>query len=199
MWTVACNSKVKKPIHHISINPFKDERLTDKDVLKIIERAEQKYGYKPGEHQRVIVEHVLNGRQHFHVMWNRVSMKTGKAVWPGEHWKKSKQVCREMERELGLKRPMPRRVKRMHAIKPRYSPKRNSLVLCSIRNPAPPYWIMPWRPVVRPEAPQRPVRINGNTSGMCEAQRIDLLAAMEGRMTWREYFQKWGEGVGPRL
>jgi hypothetical protein len=115
MWAVASNTKAKKPLHHISINPFKDERLTDKQVLKIVVRAEQKYGYKPGEHQRVIVEHVLNGRQHFHVMWNRVSLATGKAVWPGEHWKKSKQVCREMERELGLKRPMPKRVKRIWA------------------------------------------------------------------------------------
>lgn len=113
MWVVACNSKVKKPLHHISINPFRDERLTDEQVLKIIERAEQKCGYKPGDHQRVIVEHIKDGRQHFHVMWNRVSMDTGKAVWPGHHWKKSKQVAREMEKELGLKRPTPRRFKRM--------------------------------------------------------------------------------------
>jgi hypothetical protein len=82
MWTVACNGKAKKPLHHISINPFKDERLTDQQVLKIVKRCEEKYGYKPDDHQRVIVEHVLNGRQHFHVIWNRISMRTGKAVWP---------------------------------------------------------------------------------------------------------------------
>ena len=46
-------------------------------------------------------------------MWCRVSLKTGKAVWPGEHWKKSKQIAREMERDLGLKRPTPRRFKKM--------------------------------------------------------------------------------------
>jgi len=111
MWAVACNSKCKKPLHHISINPFKDERLKDEEVLKIVTCAEQKYGYKPGDHQRVIVEHIKDGRQHFHVMWNRVSLKTGKAVWPGEHWKKSKQTAREMEKELGLKRPTPKRFK----------------------------------------------------------------------------------------
>lgn len=27
MWEVASNSKAKKPLHHISINPMKDERL----------------------------------------------------------------------------------------------------------------------------------------------------------------------------
>ena len=58
MWVVACNTKCQKPIHHISINPFSDERLTDEQVLKIVERAEQKYGYKHNLHQRVIVEHI---------------------------------------------------------------------------------------------------------------------------------------------
>ncbi len=115
MWTVASTSRVKKPLHHISINPFKDERLTDEQVLKIVERCEEKYGYKSGNHQRVIVEHIKDERQHFHVMWNRVSLATGKAVWPGHHWKKSKQAAREMEKELGLKCPMPRRVKRIWA------------------------------------------------------------------------------------
>jgi hypothetical protein len=111
MWTVSCKSRVQKPLHHISINPYKDERLTDDQVLKIVERCEEKYGYKLDHHQRVIVEHIKDGRQHFHVMWNRVSLDTGKAVWPGHHWKKSKQAAREMERELGLKRPTPRRLR----------------------------------------------------------------------------------------
>ncbi|MGE3622342.1 MAG: relaxase/mobilization nuclease domain-containing protein [Bdellovibrionales bacterium] len=108
MWVVSSNTRATKPLHHISINPMKDERLTDKQVLAIVERCEQKYGYKLFHHQRVIIEHVKDGRQHFHVMWNRVSLYTGTTVWPGEHWKKSKQVCREMEKELGLKSPKPR-------------------------------------------------------------------------------------------
>jgi hypothetical protein len=116
MWQVASTTHATKPLHHISINPMKDERLTDRQLQKIVERCEQKYGYKSDCHQRVIVEHIRDGRQHFHVMWNRVSLDTGKTVWPGEHWKKSKQVCREMEEELGLKCPIPKRVKRIFAI-----------------------------------------------------------------------------------
>jgi hypothetical protein len=27
---------------------------------------------------------------------------------------------------------------------------------------------------------------------MSEAQRIDLEAAIEGKITWRQYFEKWG-------
>jgi len=112
MWVVACNTRCTKPLHHISINPMKGERLTDKQVLAIVERCEEKYGYKMFHHQRVIVEHIKDGRQHFHVIWNRVSLYTGRPVWPGEHWNKSKQVCREMEKELGLQRPTPKRMRK---------------------------------------------------------------------------------------
>jgi len=115
MWVIASSSKAKKPLHHISINPLKDERLTDEQIQKIVERCEEKYGYAHGDHQRVIIEHIRDGRQHFHVMWNRVSLTTNHAVWPGEHWKKSKQAAREMERELGLKCPVPRHTKRLLA------------------------------------------------------------------------------------
>jgi len=94
---------------------MKDERLTDEQVLKIVKCCEEKYGYKSNNHQRVIVEHIKDGRQHFHVIWNRVNLTTNKVIWPGEHWKKSKQAAREMERELGLKRPIPKKVKRLWA------------------------------------------------------------------------------------
>jgi hypothetical protein len=108
MWEVAGCTSCTKPLHHISINPMKNERLTDKQVLAIVERCEEQYGYKIFHHQRVIVEHVKDGRQHFHVIWNRVSLMSGSAVWPGHHWLKSKEVCRKMERELGLQSPTPR-------------------------------------------------------------------------------------------
>lgn len=133
MWTVASNTKATKPLHHISINPFKDERLTDKHVLKIVKRCEEKYGYKPNEHQRVIVEHVKDGRQHFHVIWCRVSLSAGKAVWPGHHWKKSKQAAREMEQELGLKRPVSRRSIRIKLS--RTAAIRNTAPRLNIHNP----------------------------------------------------------------
>jgi hypothetical protein len=34
-------------------------------------------------------------------------------------------------------------------------------------------------------APSRP-------TAMCEAQRVDYLAACDGKITWRQYFSKWG-------
>ena len=108
MWVVTGNTKCTKPLHHISINPMPGERLTDAQLRKIVEHCEKIYGYPMFHHQRVIVEHVKDGRQHFHVIWNRVSLVTGRSVWPKKHWNKSKQICREMEKELGLKSPTPR-------------------------------------------------------------------------------------------
>ena len=190
MWTVAANSKVKKPLHHISINPFKDERLTDEQVMKIVARCEEKYGYKPCDHQRVIVEHIKDGRQHFHVMWCRVSLKTGKAVWPGHHWKKSKQAAREMEGELGPKRPTPRRVKRMRAAivslgKLRLNFNHHDLAIRSIMfNPKPAVHPTPEK---LPE-PFRPVQ---DKKGWPDAAILDW--KVWGSKESSRFFRKWPE------
>jgi hypothetical protein len=125
MWAISCNSKVEKAIHHISINPYQDEHITDDAVFQIIARCETKYGYLPNDHQRVVIEHFKKGRRHYHVAWNRVSLMTGRAVHPGEHWKKSKQAAREMERELGLQTPIPRRRTRALHLSANYKRKRN--------------------------------------------------------------------------
>jgi len=29
--------------------------------------------------------------------------------------------------------------------------------------------------------------------GMCEAQRADFIAASEGKITWQQYYSKWGQ------
>ncbi len=55
------------------------------------------------------------------------------------------------------------------------------------------------RPAERPKpacAAERAVMRHFVIAGgrMCEAQRIDLKAAREGRMTWRAYFEKWELG-----
>ena len=197
MWTVANSTKATKPLHHVSINPMKDERLTDKQVSKIVERLEEKYRYKHDDHQRVIVEHVKDGRQHFHVMWNRVSLKTGRPVWPGHHWLKSKQAAREMEQELGLKRPMSRRAHSasIAKISGSSSVKYTSMphIIGSIRP------VMGYRPFAlkqEPSTTHHPPAIwlkrRTNSYNMPEEQRLDYIAACDGKITWRQYFRKWG-------
>jgi hypothetical protein len=46
-------------------------------------------------------------------------------------------------------------------------------------------WTMPLRPMAH--------------GGMSLAQLADLNAAIEGKITWAEYFRKWGGGNGPSL
>jgi len=221
IWTVASSTRAKKPLHHVSINPMKDERLTDKQVLKIVERLEEKYGYKHGDHQRVIVEHIKDGRQHFHVIWNRVSLTTNRPIWPGHHWLKSKQAAREMEKELGLKRPRPRKSRAGYIRKVRgrkiggkssvraigRTAFRNPLTVS--RNPPalssriigssirPMFGFRSLRGSPEPTEPYRPYHpampmMKGNISGMSTEQRADYIAACDGKITWRQYFMKWG-------
>ena len=204
MWAVARHTKAKKPLHHISINPMADERLTDAQVMQIIERCAEKYGYQPACHQRVIVEHIKDGRQHFHVVWNRVSLATGKSVWPGCHWNKSKQVAREMERELGLKVPASRRQARQHGHggkagtvvghKPRHGHMERKTSGTATRAPSLTYalhvtiFTAPI-PVTRQDTSTpvivMPYRPSSALSGMSEEQRLDFIAACEGKITWK--------------
>lgn len=107
MWMCRGKYPVKTPVHHCSINPDpKGRRLTDDEVWKIVDRMAEKFGYKPGQHQTLIVEHILNGRQHFHVIFNRVNLLTRKCHWPGTkdcgHWLRAKLAAKEMSQELGL-------------------------------------------------------------------------------------------------
>ncbi|MDR3450893.1 MAG: DUF736 family protein [Alphaproteobacteria bacterium] len=107
MWQVASQTKVEKPLFHFSINPFKDERLTDKQAKQIAEAYAGKCNINIEDHQHVIVEHIKDGRQHFHVMLNRVSEDTGRAIDPGLYKKKARECSREMEVGLGLQQLAP--------------------------------------------------------------------------------------------
>ena len=107
MWLCKGRYPVKTPVHHCSINPDpKGRNLTEPEVWQIVERLKEKFGYDKGLHQCLIVEHVHKGRQHWHVIFNRVEMNSRKAIWPGNkqhgHWIRSKLTAREMEKDLGL-------------------------------------------------------------------------------------------------
>jgi len=107
MWETASVTKAEKPLFHFSINPFKDERLTDLQAKRIAQAYALKCNMDIAQHQHVIVEHVLDGRQHFHVFLNRVNQNTEKTIDPGLYKKKAKECAREMEIELHLKRLVP--------------------------------------------------------------------------------------------
>ena len=75
MEDVAKGSRCHKNfMYQANINPRADEKLTPEQWQHAIDRLEKNLGFEG--HQRVVVEHVKEGRQHFHIIWNRVDAET---------------------------------------------------------------------------------------------------------------------------
>lgn len=102
MEAVAAGGRTGKPLYHISISPEADERLTDAQWALAAERLEKALGMEG--HQRVMVLHTKNGRQHAHIVWNRVDIETLKTAHHSHNYRTHEQVARALEREFGLKR-----------------------------------------------------------------------------------------------
>lgn len=103
MWAVASRTKAKKPLLHFSINPYK-ENITDKVAKQIAILYAARCNLDLKTHQWVMVEHVKDGRQHYHVIVNRVSPITRRCIDPGLFKKKAREVSREVEIKFGLNR-----------------------------------------------------------------------------------------------
>src|SRR6201999_2978437 len=53
---------------------------------------------------REVVMHVKHGREHVHVVWNRVDLETMRTVRDSHNYRKHEIVARELEREFGHER-----------------------------------------------------------------------------------------------
>jgi hypothetical protein len=109
-----------------------------------------------------------------------------------------------MEKELELKRPASRTLLLGFISKGKGSGKTKSSAL--LRSPAPTSRV---KTALRPMHGFQSSRVGaepneaqysrhampmmkGNTAGMSEEQRTDYIAACDGKITWRQYFKKWG-------
>lgn len=99
---VAAGSKAVRPLYHVSINPEADETLTPEQWHIAADRLEKALGMEG--HQRVMVEHLKNGRSHMHVCWCRVDIETMKVAHHSHNYRTHEQVARSLEREFGLNR-----------------------------------------------------------------------------------------------
>lgn len=90
-------SNCEKPLYHAQINP--EEQLTPEQWVQAIERLEEEL--KLEGHQRAVVMHVKNGREHCHVVWNRVDSEHMRTVEMNWNYAKHEAVSRELEREFG--------------------------------------------------------------------------------------------------
>ena len=72
MEAVGSGSRTKRPFYHASINTPADERFTDAQRYKAIDRLEEEFGLT-GQ-PRAIVVHEKKDREHCHVVWLARSM-----------------------------------------------------------------------------------------------------------------------------
>lgn len=93
-------SECEKFVYHASINPALSEHLTPEQMLQAVDILEQHL--KLGDHQRVIVSHEKDGREHYHIAWNRVDPETMKAVTMSHNYRAHEEAAREIERTFGL-------------------------------------------------------------------------------------------------
>lgn len=102
MMGVAAGGRASKPLYHVSISPEINERLTDDQWRQAADELGKALNLEG--HQRLIVLHTKEGRQHGHVCWNRVDAETLKTAHHSHNYRTHEEVARTLEREFGLNR-----------------------------------------------------------------------------------------------
>jgi len=89
-------------MYQANINPYAHERLTPEQWREAIDTLEKNLGLE--DHQRVVIEHVKEGRQHYHVIWNRVDVDTMRVRDMGGNFYTHERTARQLEEKFGLER-----------------------------------------------------------------------------------------------
>ena len=92
-------------MYQANINPLAHEHLTLEQWKESIDLLEKNLGLEG--HQRVVVEHIKEGRQHYHVIWNRVDVDNLRVADMGGNYYSHERTARELEQRFGLE-PTPR-------------------------------------------------------------------------------------------
>ena len=89
----------KKGLFQVSINPEEGEVMTHEQWDDAVVRVEKEFGLigQP----RIIVEHIKEGRQHRHIVWQRTNYETEKLVPINDYKTRLVKQAREMERDYG--------------------------------------------------------------------------------------------------
>lgn len=102
MAAIASASRCKSFLYHAQINPKADEHLTSEQWQKAVDTLEKNLGLEG--HQRIVFEHVKEGRQHYHIVWNRVDVESLRAVHMSNSYAIHERTARDLERKFNLER-----------------------------------------------------------------------------------------------
>ncbi len=105
--TAAMNTRVQKPVYHLSISWPVDEKPTPEQMKEASTRVLRDLGL--AEHQALLVAHNDTAHRHIHIMVNRVHPETLKTWDNGNDRARLRQSLRRMEFDMGFRRiPRPR-------------------------------------------------------------------------------------------
>jgi len=93
------NQKTEKPVLHISLNPDPKDKLTEEQLSEIAQEYMQKMGY--GDQPFIVYKHEDIERHHLHIVSLRVD-KEGRKINDKFEYRRSMDVCRELEEKYGL-------------------------------------------------------------------------------------------------
>ena len=83
-------TRCRKPLYHANIDPDRKVRMTAEQWQRSIDALEEKLGLQ--DHARAVVMHVKRGREHIHVVWNRIDLETMQTVRDSHNYRKHELV-----------------------------------------------------------------------------------------------------------
>ncbi|CAM2194909.1 Relaxase/mobilization nuclease [Paraburkholderia kururiensis] len=95
------SARVRDPVFHFVISWRAGEQPEPEQVFEAGRAALEALGMPPDAHQHVFAIHRDTGNVHLHVVVNRVSIETGRAVHPGLSYLKLDRCMRELELRQG--------------------------------------------------------------------------------------------------
>lgn len=97
---LAEGTQCQNPFFHVQTRTPAGEDLTREQWTKVADRIERQLGFR-GQ-PRAVAFHIKDGHKHMHLVWSRIDADTMHAIDPGLYKRKLKEVCRKLEKEMGL-------------------------------------------------------------------------------------------------
>mgnify|MGYP004000948535 CR=1 FL=1 len=99
---LSLGTRTRKCLYHASINLDAEEatQCTNEQWLRSVDELETRLGFDG--HQRAIVKHIKEGREHVHIVWNRIHPETLKTTPDSHNYRKHEQTSRYLEELFSL-------------------------------------------------------------------------------------------------
>lgn len=94
------NRRTEKPVIHVSLSPSPEDRLTDNQLMELAEKYMERLGY--GNQPYIVYKHSDTHNVHLHIVSVCVD-ENGARLDGSFEWRRSEAICRELEREYGMR------------------------------------------------------------------------------------------------